>query len=181
MEKRVKTVLAFLKPFVGTRYKWWTPKTDMTLDRSPFWSVNDPVPRDIDGIACTGLLNLVMRKLGMSIPGTERPGYRFPGGTWIWFHTLKKRGVLQRFDASFSYPAGTLLLAPHKNDHEQGHVAIIYKQDNANVYDSLIIHSYSETPYTPRGGYSDPGVVIYPSFSCHRKASSPMCVFLRDG
>lgn len=162
MDSRIRRALKFAKTFVGRRYKWWTPQVDMTSDQAPFWASNDLIPQKIDAMSCTGLLNLIMRYLKKPVPGTEKVGYRYPGGTWIWFHTLKRQGVLHKFDPSKRYPKGTLLLRDYRSDQDQGHAAIIYKSDKLNVFQSLIIHSYSETGYTSKGGYSDPGVTIQP-------------------
>lgn len=135
----IREMLDFAATFVGTPYRWWTPETDMT--RSPFFAIDKEIDaiESIHAIACTGLLNLIYRRFGLPVPGTDT---EYPGGTWAWHRALKK--TLQRFDASKTYPEGTLLLTPYVDDIDQGHVAIVYREtDTGNVFDSLIIHAWS--------------------------------------
>lgn len=151
-EKKVRRILRFAKTLVGKRYKWWTPKVDMTADSAPFWATNDSLPKKVDALACTGLLNLIMRYLGKPVPGTERRGYKSPGGTGIWFYTLKKKGVLQKFDPSTSYPEGTLLLRDYHNDNDQGHVAVVLSHQRGIYLNPLLSIRIRTDRTTRRGG-----------------------------
>lgn len=164
VDNKVKKALTFAKKLVGIKYKWWTPQTNMLEDGAPQWSVNkkNKELNKIDGTNCAGFINLIRRHLKLTIPGTEIKNYKYPGGTYIWFKTLYKKGLLEEFNPKKSYPAGTLLLRNFKNNYDQGHVAVIYKENKDNVFLSKIIHSFSDTEYNPKSTYSLPGVTIEP-------------------
>lgn len=130
----------------------------MRSGHGPFWVSNSEAPPSGDVMAesctCTGLINLMRRKIGLEIPGLDRPDYEFPGGTWCWFNHLKKKGKLKNFNINMIYPKGTLLLRPYRNESEQGHMAVVYTDNPRNVLYAKLIHSYSKdgTPHPGRKG-----------------------------
>ena len=156
MDHRIREAIGFALSLVGVPYRWATPDTDMTADESPFHVGIEP-KASVKSVSCTGLLNLIMRHVGL---GAEIPGARYPGGTVEWFRKLKEAGMLDKFDSSKTYPIGTLFWHPFEDyENNQGHVAILVRPAE-NVYDSLIIHSYSATPYDPNHLDSKPGVAL---------------------
>ena len=71
-DKNVDIALAYAKSLIGTPYEWWTGD-DLRGDKGPFWVHNGSVPsRKIilaQSCTCTGLINLMRRKIGLSISG----------------------------------------------------------------------------------------------------------------
>lgn len=156
---RVRKALAYAARLVGTKYGLWTGGWSTCATEAPFWvnikALPSPQKVKAQSCNCAGMINLMRHAAGLPIPGVEA-GHKFAGGTWVWFHHLKKKGVLEPFDIHKKYPAGTLLLRNYKNVTDQGHVAVISKAAPTGVLYSKLLHCHSAN----EGG---PGVVIDPA------------------
>jgi hypothetical protein len=145
-------VLAYACTLLGAPYRWYReggpiPKDDM------FWAQNGPpiTRQDIDAkdrsIVCTGLINLMRRYQGLSIPGLDGSlndigGDRFPGTTSIWFAYLDRAKKLAPINAAKQYPVGTLLLRDfHDMETDQGHVAVVLEEGLLHAFPTI---SYKE-------------------------------------
>ena len=88
----------------------------------------------------------------------------FPGGVSRWFTHLtnnsrKIYGEILPFDQKKVYKRGTILFSP-KTKKDQGHVAIIVSESDAeDPMNNEIIHSYPDSE-VPRVGMISPGVSI---------------------
>lgn len=150
--ENVTTALAYAQSTIGSKYKWWHSGQSMIGDHGPFWAVNAPPP-DAETVkesvtVCTGVINLMRRKVGLSVPGVKENHTDSAGGTYDWFEYLKEEGRLVPFDINNKYPKGTLLLAPWVDDENQGHVAVIATEGASNVLYEKLLHSYSDEAYT---------------------------------
>jgi hypothetical protein len=137
-----------MEKLVGLPYSWWLDGMDLRKDGAPSYAVNGPITiayiKAQGSINCVGVINVMRRRLGLTIPTTGDPDFIYQGGTWIWFKTLKEKGLLQKFDLSKTYPKGSLLIRNYKNVIDQGHVAVVYRRNLKNVLKSKIMHSYPE-------------------------------------
>ena len=167
LNDNVETALKYGKSLVGTPYLWWFANEkgdDSTLHGgAPTYASNDPVPtlkhiRE-NGCSCTGLINLIRRKLRLPVPGIER-NFKYSGGTWIWFHQLKKEKKLEPFDITQKYPKGTLLLRNYTNPNDQGHVAVVFSDNGDNILYEKLLHSYVNDPSPVPHAKVSPGVSI---------------------
>ena len=143
-DKIIDDVLKFAKKLIGTpRGKSWK-SYKLSSNTSPMWASDDPLPSisilKKEGMNCAGLTNLMRRKAGLSVLVLEKDPKKVLGGTKTWFSYLKKKKRLQKFDINKSYPKGTLLLRNY-NPIDQGHLAIIYKENKKGVLFSSLIHS----------------------------------------
>lgn len=177
---KLNDVLAYAYSLVGIPYRWHREE-DKISGVDKFFASNDGIVysrEDIIGegeentgkcIVCTGLINLMRKYAGLTIPGLDgslgEVGINFPGTTGIWFMYLERKGVIQPLDSDKTYPPGTLLLRDfHDVVYDQGHVAVVV--DNAvagnlnitdedcpnvtniqSVLNQYIIHSYSQISY----------------------------------
>jgi hypothetical protein len=161
LSERIDEALKYAKTLLGIPYRWCKDQ-DVELIAThddKFWAahlypVDAAFIKDHDlSIVCTGLINLIRRHFGLSIPGRgsnlHSSKTKYPGTTKKWFHYLEKQGALEPFDPQKCYPVGTLLLAPFRsNKEDQGHVAILVDQSlNGTVLQALILHA------TPKIGY----------------------------
>jgi len=146
----VDSVLEYAESLIGVPYRWWN--TGDTIDADDkFWANNggfvnrDSIDENDSCIVCTGLINLMRRYLGLSIPGLDgtlgKTGLKFPGTTYTWFRYLSKKGWLEPYSNYESYPRGTLLIRNYKNVHDQGHVAVF-------INETQIIHACSDYTYS---------------------------------
>jgi hypothetical protein len=157
-------VLKYAKSLVGVQYLWWHD-SETTLSRNEPFYVSLGKPPSLKyirahGCNCAGLFNLIYRKFGKggAIPGLAE-GNEYAGGTQIWYDTLKHSAEV--FDSSKIYPAGTMLIRPYINVHDQGHVAMIYKSSERGVLYSALVHCYSSSVYNPECKLPvGPGVAI---------------------
>lgn len=157
----IEVALTYGMSLVGqARYKWWHPDMRMIGDVGPFWAYDAPVPDVVEIATCTGLLNLMRRKVGLRVPGVqERSAYA--GGTYEWFTYLDSRDLLLPFDTTRRYPKGTLLLSPYVDEANQGHVAVLISEGASSVLDEKLLHSYSEELYDPnQRGIVMPGICM---------------------
>jgi hypothetical protein len=153
---KIKNIKIYAKSLIGIPYRWYK-KGEVVCGDDKFWSANLPhitankIKKKDKCIVCTGLINLIRRYLGLSIPGLDgklgKISLKFPGTTWTWFRYLKKANRLEEIDFTKKYPIGTLLISNYKNIEEQGHVAIIISNVGNNIKKQKIIHSYSNYCY----------------------------------
>jgi hypothetical protein len=152
----INEALIYAKTLIGIPYRWWHDNEEIKGD-DKFWAANDPtltadeIKSQDKCIVCTGLINLIRRYVGLSIPGLDgkqgKFGMKFPGTTYTWFRYLKRKKRLIEIDLTKKYPIGTLLIADYKSVDEQGHVAIIIDYKGSNIKEQSILHSYSENSY----------------------------------
>lgn len=174
-QQKIDEALTFANSMLGIPYRWCTDK-DVNLIAScedKFWAaeihgVDARYIKEHDlSIVCTGLINLIRRHMGLSIPGRglkPQSKTKFPGTTKKWFSYLEKQGRLIPFDPSKSYPVGTLLLAPFKSTkQDQGHVAIVIKENGPTVLDALILHAAPEVIYSQSSHLKDHGKTLIES------------------
>lgn len=167
-EIAVEKALNYAVSLKDTPYVFWTFSRLLLCDFMKHYmyvsTLQDDLP-SIDeikekGTNCAGLTNLIRRHLGLSIPGINKlDEYKYPGGTYAWFNYLERKGRLEKFDYTKSYPSGTLLLRNYKDINDQGHVAIIYAQHKDSVLFSKVIHSYPKE-WNLELGKTTPGVTI---------------------
>lgn len=179
-ETLVNEILAYATTLIGIKYEWWNGQ-DLFEDGKPFWVGVGEVPRsNIISCSCTGLLNLIRRQYGLSVPGLDTPvpntvdkSLIFPGGMKLWLEYLFARsielyGCIETFDESKHYRKGSLLVHPNTGRNDQGHIAIIYTDDDKNnPLNNEIIHSY---PYINKvvSHCVGPGVIIEPISITHK-------------
>jgi len=176
---KVTEVLSYASTLVGIPYRWHRAE-DRISGVDKFYASNDGIVysrQDIIGdqevksgkcIVCTGLINLMRKYAGLTIPGLDgslgEVGINFPGTTGVWFMHLERKGVLYPLDVNKNYTPGTLLLRDfHDVVYDQGHVAVVidaaaynisttheeYKDvmNSSSVLNQYIIHSYSQIGY----------------------------------
>jgi hypothetical protein len=166
---KIERVMSYVKSLVGVPYRWHR-KGDPISDTDKFYASNDGkiydremIDRENKCIVCTGLINLMRKYAGLSIPGLDgslgEEGIYYPGTTGVWFMYLKRKGVLHPLDINKVYPSGTLLLRDFKDVvYDQGHVAVICgNEGNTGEYKEItnfpsilnqdIIHAYSRYGY----------------------------------
>ncbi len=155
-QDRINDVLLYAKSFIGIPYKWFK-ETDKVQGDDKIWAANEPIitaeeiKEKNKSINCVGLINLIRRYLGLSIPGLDGKegeiGKIFPGTTWTWFHYLNRTNRLEKINFNTKYDIGTLLISDFKNFDKPGHVAIIINKFGKNVKEQYILHSYSYYTY----------------------------------
>lgn len=149
----IKKAIDYAQSIVGTPYKWWQGEAILGEDCGPFWAANAPPPpleviRD-QGVCCTGILNLILRHLGLPVPGVATK-HAFAGGTGCWEEFLIPH--LEPIDTTEQYHEGTILFRPYRNYEDQGHIGMILK-------DGKFLHSHA-TEASPSDGFQSPGCVI---------------------
>jgi hypothetical protein len=156
----MNTIVKYAKSLVGAPYLQW--KSGNTTDKPEPFYVNQPKSITYvkkHGINCVGLINLLMHKVGNTIPGKGK----YIGSTYPWFKSLKEKGVLQEFDLNTRYPVGTLFIRNYKNISDQGHVCmLIENKKNHPLYDLVI-----EATYGPHKKLSEGKVLIQIMGSSH--------------
>jgi hypothetical protein len=169
-------IFEYATSLIGVPFRWYDEGSDMFVGTDKFWCENSPPPSALEinnndkSIVCSGFINLLRRKCGLSIPGLHgniRGKYKnlfttYPGGTGAWFLYLHQRKRLEKLNMNMKYPKGTLLLARFKdNETDQGHVAVVYNDvdDTKNINDQLIIHSSPDILYADREKFQNHGCV----------------------
>jgi len=143
-QKIIYDVLKFAKKLIGAPRgnDWKTYK--LSSNTCPMWACDEPLPKisvlKKDGMVCTGLINLMRRKAGLSVLILNKDPTQVLGGTLEWFEYLKNKNRLQVFDINNMYPMGTMLLR-NFNQIDHGHLAVIYKENKKGVLFSSLIHS----------------------------------------
>ncbi len=175
--KTIDEVIEYAKTMIGVPYRWWIKGDDLEGD-DKFWAENGPpvsrkeIDKENKSIVCTGLINLMRRFVGLSVPGADGKldfvtGNRFPGGTATWFRYLKRKKRLQELDITKKYPKGTMVLKNYNYgcpEKCQGHVAVIVEEEGDNILDQNIIHSFPVIPYGECDRYKDAGETAITSF-----------------
>ena len=166
--ENVTIALNYALSTIGSKYKWWHPGQEMIGDHGPFWAFNGPAP-DADTVkgsvtVCTGVINLMRRKVGLTVPGVKENHLESAGGTYEWFQYLNSLGRLFPFDINQKYPKGTLLLSEWVDDANQGHVAVLASEGATNVLYEKLLHSYSDDAYDAKNfEMISPGTSLNPS------------------
>ncbi len=153
----VDNALFYALSLLTIPYRWYREGEVIEGD-DKFWSKNGPPPssqqiqEEDKCIVCTGLINLMRRYNGLSIPGLDgsldEHGLIYPGTTGIWFQYLFMKGRLESIDITKKYPRGTLLLRNFMNNEEdQGHVAVLLTDESDSIFHEKIIHAYSDVDY----------------------------------
>ncbi len=155
----VNQVIEYACTFIGIPYRWHREGAPIQPD-DKFWASNEShiTRQQIDEqdkcIVCTGLINLMRRFQGLTIPGLDGSlndieGDKFPGTTGIWFEYLARANRLEPLDVKKKYPAGTLVLRNFSDvETDQGHVAVIIDERGPSVLDQTIIHAYAIDDYS---------------------------------
>jgi hypothetical protein len=156
----ITDALAYVESLYGCPYGYWTGRHIQRDNTTPFYAAlpNEPLPaRDTlvsQGIACTGLLNLMCRHAGLVVPGVLDPTELHPGGTLVWGGALP---WIRMTAAAATQPTpGTLFFRHFRCFEDQGHVAIV-AQDGVTL-----LQSFPE-PWDPLHSVrSPPGVTFTP-------------------
>lgn len=155
--KKINAVIRYAKSLVNVPYRWHR-EGDKIQENDKFWAKNgshvtrEEIDKEDKCIVCTGLINLMRRYVGLSIPGLDGSlddisGKEFPGTTGIWFAYLDRKGRLKKLNVKKKYPKGTLLLRDFEDIENQGHVAVIIDEKGDSILDQRIIHAYAKLPY----------------------------------
>lgn len=139
-------VLDFAKSLIGKPYCWYRASEPILNVENKFYASNMPVPSidQIETLVCTGLINLMRRFQGLTVPGCDEKN-PFAGTTGVWFEYLQEKGWLEQIDYQTKYPTGTLLIRNfHDIETDQGHVAVV-------IENNRIIHSFPTKPYSEIG------------------------------
>jgi hypothetical protein len=183
-QNNVARVIDYSTTLVGLPFRWYDPEIDTFDGTGKFWCENSLPPSAEEivekdkSIACTGFVNLLRRRAGLSIPGLDgnikgkyKEYYKnYPGGTGAWWLYLFQRKRLEKLDMKKRYPKGTLLLARYKDDeNDQGHGAVVYEDadESQTINDQLIVHSNPDFDilYTDRDKHKNHGSVKVEKFS----------------
>lgn len=155
----------YLIQLVGKPYKFWEGE-DIRQDGEPFWVGHGTVDASqVTSVSCTGLLNLVYRYLEKIIPDIDNNTCFFPGGTRSWVTALFTKYGYPIYQPTSLYPMGTLLIRSYREYKDQGHVAIIFNENQDTVHSrpmDMVI----------RRGVVAPGVVVEPPSSMDRFTNS---------
>jgi hypothetical protein len=148
----VKSIMSYAESLAGVKYRYYGKNTcpSKTKEDGPFWLKLGPPPSMVKikkgKINCSGLANLMRRKLELDIPGKSGD---FPGCSGAWFEYLQNKKRLQKIDLNKSYPYGTLLLKNY-NSQDQGHLAVVFKCSSKGLKHSKIIHAKGWGPMNER-------------------------------
>lgn len=149
-------LLHYIDSLRGTLYKWWLEGS--TGEDGPFYAADKPLPTPANiraqGCNCAGFINLLRRFKEHTVPGVKE-GLWNAGGTYVWFRALQQMGVLEPFDTSSNYPPGTLLLRDYTSVFDQGHLAVVFLNNQ-------IAHCYPDDPIPRENVFVEPGILIEP-------------------
>jgi len=120
-----------------TPYVSWKEGESTLSQNPPFYCLWVPTVVEIRaaGCNCAGLVNLLQLSNGRPVPGVATGDF-YAGGTDSWHTYLKEACLLEPFDNNRRYPPGALLLRRYRDPIDQGHMAIIYDDDQK------LLHSY---------------------------------------
>lgn len=178
---KIKNTLDYAKTLTGIPYRWHTEEENQISGTDKFWAENSAAPsaneiiENDKSIVCTGLINLMRRYNGLTIPGLngnitgkhKKTYEKYPGGTGAWFLYLYQKKRLEKINLKQHYPNGTLLIARFKNNEkDQGHVAVVCDNEDSekNLIDQLIIHSVPSISYEERKNKKNHGEVVIEPF-----------------
>lgn len=161
------SMINYGKSLVGIPYGIPWKEGDSCLGNcGPFWAAEGQPPATDrlrrEGIACTGLINLMCRNEEI-VPPLVCDGLTWAGTTDAWWEVLRAGGALSPYRAHDRYPAGTLLLAPYEGPglEEQGHVGMVLE-------DGRFLHSCLN------GGVSiDPSPEHSHAWACYQAVALP--------
>ncbi len=162
--------LQYARSFLGIPYKWHRAD-DPIAPNDKFWASSEPLTITAEAIrqggksiVCTGLVNLVRRHLGLTVPGLDTP---YPGTTGAWFSYLADAGRLEPITVQAHYPAGTLLLRDFSSmETDQGHVAILVESPTGEpITAGTILHAYADVPYDEAALTTAAGTTDFTPFS----------------
>lgn len=134
---------------IGAPYSPWIDGKELDSG-DPAW--NDDSNEDLpsretifkEGMFCTGLANLMLRKIGKSIPRYDK----FNGGIYSYQITYK----LYAFDINnISY--GDALFRPYTSFEDQGHIAIVL--DNGKVLQCFFSDGVNATYTVEESNYNN--------------------------
>lgn len=133
MSKSLEATFNFTNKLLDIPYEWWNPEESMISDDGPFWAFNKECPNieRIKTANCAGLINLIRRFNNLEIPGVKDNNF-YSGGTYVWSQYLDK--YKNKFDNKCIYKPGTLLLRDYRDINDQGHLAVVF--DNENILHS---------------------------------------------
>lgn len=133
----INDIIKYGESLIGVKYSG----KNGGYNKGGFWVSDNKVPSKKiikeQGCNCIGFIHLLRRKAGFSISVISKDSII---GSDDWIKYLKKNKRLKKLDYKKSYPKGTLLLRDY-NNIDNGHVAVIYKEDKRGVLFSSIIHS----------------------------------------
>lgn len=134
MNNTLKAVEYGIK-LIGTPYDYWSGEEIQT--GAPMFAENGAVPSQLDIISlnCAGLCNVMLRKIGKTLPYWVDT----MGGTYAYARYYKDKAY--KFNINNTYPFGTLLIRGYKDINDQGHLAVIIEEKGK---DSLILQSHIE-------------------------------------
>ena len=144
----IDKLLYIIDNLLNTKYKWWHKYMEDCGEQS--YAKNGDIP-DFEtikniGINCVGVINLIRRYIGLDIPGYKE-NKSYAGGTYEWYKYLNKNKKLKKFNYKKEYPIGTLLIRKYMSETDQGHVAVIYKNNPKGVLFSQLAHAYCYTEF----------------------------------
>ena len=156
IDNHIQKVLDFAASLVGSSRGPDCEKYIPSSNQAPLWCSDQHLP-PIDrlkeeGMICAGLINVMRRKAGLSVMVLNEMTTEVLGGTSDWFSYLQGKNRLEKFSIYAHYPKGTMLLRDY-NSQDEGHLAVIYQDNDKGVLFSSLIHS---------DGYSAKKVVIDP-------------------
>ena len=146
MSINIVKLLDFFLDLVGrVKYKEWDYRKPAcsSYNIQSYASNSSVIPSKTEiikhGMNCVGIINLMRRMVNKNIPGVKEKR-KFAGSTSLWFNYLKKNNLLKKFDSKTTYPVGTLLIRNYTSRSDEGHVAVIFKEDRRGVLYSKLIH-----------------------------------------
>lgn len=138
---------------IGIPYVWWLDDFEVGWTKEPFWATNESLPslQEVKqaGMCCTAVLNLIRRRLGLSVPGVANKD-PVPGGTGAWEEFLNP--YLVPFDPTKDYPVGTIFFRPYMSFEDQGHIGI-------KLHGETFLHCYVYEA-DPKPGFQQPGCCL---------------------
>lgn len=152
METKIETITGFIESILDTKYAFWIPNDSMIGNFGPCWVSNESFPDmekiKSEGVNCSGLINLVRRKIGLTIPYLNE-NYKYAGGTRAYVNYFKNN--IEKFNRDKNYKF-SLLIQDYSNPIEQGHLGIIS--------DNIIYHSRTDNDFdfNLKGCLLSPGV-----------------------
>jgi hypothetical protein len=149
-------VVRYLQPAIG-RVPYATVFGNTVPDNHPFYAVSKPAP-DIEvvkahDIACTGVYNLALRRVGKRVPFADRPNTQYDGGTpayWSYFFDYSEAFDLQKAKR-WANETGAIVLILRRfrsANLDQGHAAgLLPKYTDGENYVLHAIHGHAG-PYS---------------------------------
>ena len=118
-EVKVAKMIKYGQSLIGKPYGKWIGQDFNNIDEEPMWSMDLHPPKEIKSASCAGLINLMLRHVGINLPHSK--GCK--GGTMAYHDYYEN--VAEKFDKNKIYPECTLIGRNYYNLDDQGHVAIV--------------------------------------------------------